>query len=142
MTGFGRRVEVLLDVVEAENLTGRRHIQRAVAHGDAIGLTETAGDRQDLVGLVVAVAIDHGVDLAGILRPDEHGALRPERHHARVADVLGEHLELESRRNDQRAKRPRGSLTGEDRQAGGKRPGAQSDDETPCGSFHVYLRLV
>ena len=39
VTGVGRRVEVLFDVVEPENLARGRHIQRAVAHRDAVGLT-------------------------------------------------------------------------------------------------------
>src|SRR5207253_8460070 len=38
-----RRVEVLLDIVEAEDLTGGRHIQRAVAYRDAVRLTEPRG---------------------------------------------------------------------------------------------------
>ncbi len=111
----GRRVEVLFDVVEPQEPARGRHVQRAVAHRDAVGLIETAGDHHDAVRLVIAVAIDHGVDLAGVLRSDEHGPLRPERHRAGVVDVLGKHVSVESRRKHQRAKRRR-RLTGGRRQ--------------------------
>jgi hypothetical protein len=130
-----RRVEVLFDIVEPENLARGRHIQCAVAHRDAVRLTETGGNRDDAVGLVVAVAIDHPVDVAGVLRPDEHSALRPQRHHARVGDVLSEDVELETRRNNQGTKRPRG-LLGQDGKAGGKGSGRKRNDEPPCGSLH------
>ena len=73
--------------------------------------------------------------LAGLHRPDEHGALRAERHHARVGDVLGEHLELEARRNDQGAKGPRG-LLGQDGQAGAEGRRQNHKDEPPCRSLH------
>jgi hypothetical protein len=75
----GRRVEVLFDVIEAQQPTRGRHIQGAVAHRDTIGLIETAGDHHDPIGLVVPVTIDHGVHLARILRSDEHGPLRAQR---------------------------------------------------------------
>ena len=103
----GRRVEVLFDVVEPQEPARGRHVQRAVPHRDAIGLIEAAGDHHDSIGLVVAVAIHDRVHLAGGHRSDEHGPLRPERHVARVLDLLGEHVRVKSRRNDQRAKRRR-----------------------------------
>ena len=102
---LGRCVEVLLDVVEAEDLARGGHVQCAVPHRNAIGLAQAAGDGQDLIGLVIAVAVDDRVDVAHVLGPDEHRALRAERHHAGVADVLGEDLEFEPRRNDQRTER-------------------------------------
>jgi hypothetical protein len=97
----GRRVEVVLDVVEPQQLTRGRHVQRAVPHRDAVGLREPPGNRDDAVGLVIAVAIDDGVHVAGMLRSDEDGALRPERHLAGVLD-LGKHLGMKSRGKDQR----------------------------------------
>ena len=86
------RVEVLLDVIEPQNPARGRHVQRAVSHRDAIGLIETGRDHHDPVGLVVAVAIDDRVHLAGGSRSDEHGALRTERHRAGVRHVLGKHV--------------------------------------------------
>jgi len=130
-----RRVEVLLDIVEAEDLTGGRHIQRAVAYRDAVRLTEPRGNRDHALGFVVAVAIDDGIDVARVLRTDEHGALRAQRHHARVGDVLSENLELETRRNNQGSKRPRGLLR-QDGKAGAKGRGRKRKDEPPCGSLH------
>jgi len=49
---------------------------------------------------VIAVAIDDRVDFAGSHRPDEHGALRAERYLARVLDILGEDVDLKSRRDN------------------------------------------
>ena len=95
-----------LDAVEALERARRRHVQRAVAHRDAVRLIEATRDHHHAVGLVVAVAVDHRVHLAGRPRSDEHGALRAERHHPRVADVLGIGLEREAPRNDQGTKRP------------------------------------
>jgi hypothetical protein len=119
---------VLLDVVEAEDLARGCDVQRPVPHRDAVRLRQTAGDRQDLVGVVVTVTIDDRVDLAGILRPDEHGTLRAERHHAGVADVLGEHLDFEAGRNDQRNRR-RCALAGGRRQPRGEHSQEESGDK-------------
>ena len=114
--GRGRRVEVLFDVVEPQELARGRHVERAVPHRDAIGLIEAGGDGHDTIGLVIAVTVDNGIDLAGKLRPDEYRAVRAERHHPCVPDVLGEHVSMKSGREHQRAKRRR-SLTSGGRQA-------------------------
>ena len=42
--------------------------------------------------------------LPGVLRSDEDGPLRPERHRAGVPDILGEDVSVKSRRNDQWAR--------------------------------------
>ena len=96
----GRRIEVFLDVVEPQEPARGRDVQRAVAHRDAVGLIEAARDHHDPVGLVVAVAVDDGVDLAGGPRPDEHGALRAESHRAGVVHLVGVHV----------ARKPAGSV--------------------------------
>ena len=76
----------------------RRDVQRAVAHRHAVGLVEAAGDDHDALGLVVAVTIDDGVDLARVLRSDEDRPFGPEHHRPGVLHLLGEHGGLESRR--------------------------------------------
>ena len=124
----GRCVEVFFDVVEPQEPARGGHIQRAVPHRDAIGLIETAGDHHDTIGLVVAVGIHNGVDLAGILRSDEHRSLRTERHRAGVLHLLGEHVRLKSCGQHQRGERRR-ALTGGDRQAG--REHGRQHDERP-----------
>ena len=116
---------MLFDVVEPQEPTRGRHVQRAVPHRDAIGLIETAGDHHDTIGLVVPVSIHNGVHLAGILRSDEHRALRTECHRAGVLDLLGEHVRLESRGKHQRRGRPRTAAVG---LAGG---GRQAGDQLP-----------
>ena len=65
----GRRVEVPLDVVEPQQPARGRHVERAVSHRDAVGLIEPAGDHHHAVGLVVAVAIDDRMHLAGVRDP-------------------------------------------------------------------------
>ena len=86
-----------LDIIEPQELARSRHIERAVVYRDAIGLIEAAGDQHHPVGLVIAVAIDDCVHLAGPHRSDEHGALRTQRHLARVLDAVREHGDVESR---------------------------------------------
>ena len=67
---------MLLDVIEPQKLAGGRHVQRAVAHRDAVRLIQATGDHHDAVGLVVAVTVDDRMHLAG-RGSDEHRALRP-----------------------------------------------------------------
>ena len=93
-----RGVEVLLDVIEPQNLALGSYIQRAVVHSDPIGLIEAAGDCHHAISLVVAVAIDNGVDLSRP-RPDEHRAARTERHLSRVPDAVSKHRDVKSRGN-------------------------------------------
>src|SRR6266513_3623 len=89
------RVEVLFDVIESQDLALGSYIQRAVVHGDSIGLIEAAGDYHHAISFVVAVAIDDRVDLARP-RSDEHRASRTERHLARVPDTVSEYSDVKS----------------------------------------------
>ena len=93
------RVEVSFDVIEPQDPAIGRHIQRAVVNGDTIRLIETAGDHHDTISLVVAVAIDDRVYLAGEHRSDEHRAPRSERQLARIRHAVGEDGDVEARRN-------------------------------------------
>ena len=132
----GRRVEVLLDVVEPQEPTRGRHVQGAVPHRDAIGLIETAGDHHDPIGLVIPVGIHDGVHLAGILRSDEHRALRTERHRAGVLHLLGEHLRLKSRGQHQWGERRR-VLAG-----GRRRAAASTPAQTRARNGRVVMFMI
>ena len=120
-----------LDVVVSQDPARGRDIQRAVAKGDAVGHLETAGDQHDAIRLVIAVAIDDRVHLARLHRSHEHGALRTERHHARVLDVLSEHADLESSGND-----PVGRLS---RLLRGQRRGLCGEECGDNRKFHSHV---
>ena len=77
---LARRLQLRLDVVEADDAADLADVQRAVAKGDAVRLVEALGDGEHLIGLVVAVPVDDGVDrVAGrlVARADEDRALAP-----------------------------------------------------------------
>src|SRR5690349_5403223 len=88
-----------LDVVVPQDLARRRHVQRAVADGDAVRLIEAARDEHDTISLVIAIAVNDRVDLAGSHRAHEHGTSRTERHLARVLDAVSKDRDLEARGN-------------------------------------------
>ena len=73
-------------------------VERAILEGDAIRRGQAGGHRQDLVGLEVLVAVDHGVYGLGA-RADEHRPVRPERHRARAGHVVGVQRDREPSRH-------------------------------------------
>ena len=93
-----RRLELRLDLVEADDPVDLGDEERALAKRDAIRLVQSLRNGEHLIRLVVTVAIDDGVDhAAGSLVPgaDEERALAAERHlsghgHASGIDVDGE----------------------------------------------------
>ena len=95
-TGCRRLVEVVLDLVVARDLLGRRHVERAIVELDAVGQLELLGD--DLGGALALVAGDR-IDLAGHeQRAHEHRALVAAAQAARIEDAALVDLDLEAGR--------------------------------------------
>ena len=99
---LARRLELRLDVVELHDAVDLADVERAVAECDAARLVQALRNRHDLIGPVVAVPIDNGVDrVAGgpVAAADEDRAFAAEGHLAGVGDAGGKQLDLESRRH-------------------------------------------
>ena len=115
---FGRRLEVRLDVVVAQDAVDFRDVEIAVAEGDAVRHVEAAVERQHPVGLPVAVVVEHRVDVAEPAGADEERPVRAERQLPRVRHVgarrprwrsrpAGSACRAADRRPGRRAARPR-----------------------------------
>ena len=149
---LARRLQARLDVVEADDAADLADVQRAVVEGDAVRLVEALGDGQHLVGLVVAVLVDQGIDrVAGRLvsRADEDGPLRAERHLPGVGDAAGVDLDLEARRQlDQVERQVRGRCRLRRRRGGIRRlgflgrRGARGRRDGEAGSRTKVLRIL
>jgi hypothetical protein len=91
-TGSPGDWKLRLDVVELHDAVDLADVEGAIAERDAARLVQPLGNRDDLIGLVVAVLIDDGVDrVAGglVAAADEDGALAAEGHLAGVGDAGG-----------------------------------------------------
>ena len=96
--GLRRALEALGHVAIFQYAVHCCDVERAVAEGDAARLVQTARQDVDLISLVVAVPIDHGVDLARRSRADEHDAVWARRHLPRVRHVGRVHGDPKARR--------------------------------------------
>ena len=112
---LARRLEPRLDVVELHDAVDLAHVESAIAERDAARLVQPLGNGDDLIGLVVAVLIDHGVDrVAGglVAAANEDGAFAAEGHLAGIGDAGGKQLDLEPGRHldllERQARRGRG----------------------------------
>ena len=91
-----RLVEVVLDVVVARDLLGRRHVERALVELDAVGQLDAA---ENGLGDALALLAGDRIDLAGDeQRAHEHRALVAAAKPARIEDAALVHLHLEAGR--------------------------------------------
>ena len=72
--------ERLFDVIEAEDAADLSNVERAVPEGDAIGRIQSGGNRINVVGFAVPVAVDNGIHLVPAAVADKNGSLRTEGH--------------------------------------------------------------
>jgi hypothetical protein len=87
--GYGRTTEVTRHVAESEDSADGRHVEMAVAEGHTAGPLKVARQHVDLVGPMIAVAIDHRMHLPLIAGTNEYDAGRTERHLPRVGHIGG-----------------------------------------------------
>src|SRR5688572_10391007 len=78
----GRRwsLEVGLDIVVSRHARHFSHIQRTIPESQAGWHIETLGNRDHLIGSIVFITIDNGIDISGIHRANEERAVGTQRH--------------------------------------------------------------
>ena len=121
---LGRRLQVRLDVVVAQDAVDLGDVEVAVAERDAVRHVEAAVERQHAVGLLVAVVVEHRVDVAEPAGADEERPVRTQRQLPRVRDVGRVDLDGEAVRQGQLVELRTAVLGGERR-----RPAATASSE-------------
>ena len=92
----GGILKTTLDAVVSQNPIHLGDIERAVSERDAVRHIQPAGDGDDLVRVVVLVAVEHGVDVSGLSRAHEQRAAGRPGHGPRVGHVRRVDLDRES----------------------------------------------
>ncbi len=128
-------VEPALDVVVAQQARALRHVQRAVAEGDAVRVLQIASDGDDAVSFVATAAVDHRVDVSRAASADEEDSAGTQHHLAGVRDVLGVDGDVEARRELDAIEMQRGAPGSRRDAAGGqqRRPQLCTAHRSPPG---------
>ena len=126
--GLGRIREARLDPVVTEHAVHLRHVERAVAEGDAVRHVQAARDAHDLSGAAGRIA--HGEDRAPLTVADEERPGRTHRHRPRVRDA-GVEADLETGRELDLVERQRPVGPRRERTGGGRPNKSEGGEGSP-----------